>query len=384
MSYSVFRVEGIKNTGALVGLGKHNQERISHTNPDIDKNRSNQNIELIKCEGTYNQKFNEITRNLRKTHEERMQNMRTDRIKTFEKSINDDKTDIACEMLFTSDEEFFKGMNRQDITKWAQTSLEFVTKNIGISSKDIIHATVHMDEKTPHLHVVAVPITKVYDGRRKEEVLKISRAKFIGGKLHLSKLQDAYNELMNINGFNLERGVRGANKEHKSTITYKKEQLAKLDVELVRTSKALSQNLSELKEIKASEHDIDSIPYKATFMDKNNVVLNKHDFEKLKELSRKAIVSSNTVKDLARKYENLSDNFSAVKSNLSKYADKNVKLKKDLAAAQKNINTLMIQRKALTFVVKENNLIDKATEKLKELSKPVEKIIKSKSFDMER
>lgn len=275
-------------------------------------------------------------------------------------------------------------MNRQDIAKWAQTSLEFITKAIGIPSKDIIHATVHMDEKTPHLHVVAVPLTKVYDGRRKAEVLKISRAKFIGGKLHLSKLQDAYNELMNNNGFDLERGVRGANKEHKSTITYKKEQLAKLDVELVRTSKALSKNLSELKDIKASEHDIDSVPYKTTFMDKNNVVLNKHDFEKLKELSKKAIVSSDTVKDLESKYKNLSDNFSAVKSSLSKYTDKNVKLKKDLAAAQKNINTLMIQRKALAVVVKENNLVDKANEKLKELSKPTEKIIRSKSFDMER
>ena len=79
MSYSVFRVEGVKNTSSLKGLCKHNKDRISNTNPDIDKDKSKDNIVLVECDGTYNKKFNEITKEMRIQHDERMKTMRADR-----------------------------------------------------------------------------------------------------------------------------------------------------------------------------------------------------------------------------------------------------------------------------------------------------------------
>ena len=73
-------------------------------------------------------------------------------------------------MLFTSDDKFFENMNKDQIRQWAQESLNFVTKDIGIKKENIIHAVVHMDEKTPHFHVVAVPLInkpcKVYSRRK--------------------------------------------------------------------------------------------------------------------------------------------------------------------------------------------------------------------------
>lgn len=223
MSYSVFRVQGIKTTKDLIGIGKHNKERVSNTNPDIDSLKSKENITLIACNETFNQKFNDITKEMRAEHEERMKNMRADRVKSFDRYINDAKNDIAFEMLFTSDEAFFKDMTRNDIVKWAKTTLEFVKKDIGIDPKNIIHAVVHMDEKTPHLHIVAVPMVKAYDGRRKKTTLQINRSKYIQGGIHLSKLQDCYNKRMNDNGFNLERGEKGSNKKHTETIEYKQD-----------------------------------------------------------------------------------------------------------------------------------------------------------------
>ena len=59
MSYSVFRIQGIKTTGDLVGISKHNKDRVSHTNQDIDTSRSKDNIILIECDN-YNSKFNHI------------------------------------------------------------------------------------------------------------------------------------------------------------------------------------------------------------------------------------------------------------------------------------------------------------------------------------
>lgn len=385
MSYSVFRIQGIKNTGSLVGLGKHNKDRVSHTNPDIDKGKSNENIELVKCEGTYNQKFNEITKELRKNHDERMKTMRSDRVKTFEKSLNDSKNDVACEMIFTSDEDFFKGMSRDDITKWAECSLDFVTKAIGIPKKHIIHATVHMDEKTPHLHVVAVPIAKVYDGRVKQEVLKISRAKFIGDRIHLSKLQDAYNERMNDNGFKLERGVVGANKTHKETVTYKKEQLAKLEKQIEKADKVLDRQQEIISGSFVMAEKIDGIEVKPYFFDKDKVIIDSKDFDFLKDKSKGAVAIKGKFEDLERKYNNQGDNLRSLNSELLGYADKVDNLKKGLEVKDKKIGVLSKKLSVLVEVCKEHNpeLIDRANEKLRESNRPKPKVM-NRGWDMER
>lgn len=208
VSYSIFRVQGIKTTGDLRGIGKHNADRVSYTNHDIDRAKSCENIELVKCEDTYLKRFNEITSEMKIDHEKRMKSMRSDRRKSFDQAINSAKNDVACEFLFTSDEEFFQNKSKDEIEAWAKQSLEFLEKDIGITKDKIIHASVHMDERTPHLHVVAVPIVKAYEGRRKADTWQISRKKFIPKKDDLTRLQDIYNERMNAAGYNLERGTK--------------------------------------------------------------------------------------------------------------------------------------------------------------------------------
>ncbi|HDR7665953.1 MobV family relaxase [Bacillus wiedmannii] len=208
MSYSIFRVQGIKTTGDLRGIGKHNADRVSYTNHDINRAKSSENIELVKCEDTYLKRFNEITSEMKIDHEKRMKTMRSDRRKSFDQAINNAKNDVACEFLFTSDEEFFQNKSKDEIEAWAKQSLEFLEKDIGITKDKIIHASVHMDERTPHLHVVAVPMVKAYEGRRKADTWQISRKKFIPKKDDLTRLQDIYNERMNEAGYNLERGTK--------------------------------------------------------------------------------------------------------------------------------------------------------------------------------
>lgn len=207
MGYSIFRVQGIKTLSDLRGIGKHNAERVSYTNLDIDREKSKENIELIQCE-SYRNRFNEITKEMKAVHDKRMETTRSDRRKTFEQALDTAKNDVACEFLFTSDQEFFESKSKKEIQEWAETSLDFLRKDIGISEDKIIHASVHMDERTPHLHVVAVPIIKAYDGRRKTNTWQISRKKFIPTKDDLTRLQDIYNERMNAAGYSLERGTK--------------------------------------------------------------------------------------------------------------------------------------------------------------------------------
>ena len=237
MSYSVFRIQGIKTTGDLVGISKHNKDRVSHTNQDIDTSRSKDNIILIECDN-YNSKFNDIVAPMKQEHTERMKTMRADRIKTFNQHINSSKNDIAFEMVFTSDNEFFDGLNRNDIKKWAEKSLDFVTKDLGIERRNILHAIVHMDEKTPHLHVVAVPLVKTYNKKQNKDVWSISRRQYINGKSQLSKAQDIYNQRMNESGYELDRGEKGSSKEHTTKAQYIDKLLSE-NKELKRQNKEL-------------------------------------------------------------------------------------------------------------------------------------------------
>ena len=65
MSYAIFRCQSINNLSALSQSGSHNKrEKESYkSNPDIRKEDSINNIELIKCEKKYVERFYEITAN---------------------------------------------------------------------------------------------------------------------------------------------------------------------------------------------------------------------------------------------------------------------------------------------------------------------------------
>ena len=268
VSYSVFRIQGIKTTGDLVGISKHNKDRVSHTNQDIDTSKSKDNIILIEC-NNYNSKFNDIVAPMKQEHTERMKTMRADRIKTFNQHINSSKNDVAFEMVFTSDNEFFDGLNRNDIKKWAEKSLDFVTKDLGIERRNILHAIVHMDEKTPHLHVVAVPLVNTYNKKQNKDVWSISRRQYINGKSQLSKAQDIYNQRMNESGYKLDRGEKGSSKEHTTKAQY------------------IDRLLSENKELKRQNKELrDGVPKdNIKIWDNNNKLHNENESLKIQNES---------------------------------------------------------------------------------------------------
>lgn len=246
MAKAIFRVSGIKTTSDLRGIGKHNLDRKSETNKDIDLNRSHENITLKTCTGTYLEMFNHVTDDLKKQHDEQMKSTRKSRQKSFLDKINDDKADVACEFLMSATPEYFEGMSHEKIREWGESSLDFITDKIGIDKKDILHAVVHMDEKTPHLHVVAVPLVEKYDGRRKKDVLAISRKHFIKTREDMSEIQTKYVEHMNEKGFDLERGLEKSGAKHLDVARYKVQENQK---ELAMTEKALLEKKNELKQI---------------------------------------------------------------------------------------------------------------------------------------
>lgn len=241
MGTAIFRVQGIKRTDDLKGIGKHNIDRISHTNMDIDHSRSDENITLKTCEGTYTEMFNEITVDLKKQHEDQMENTRKSRRKSFYEKINSDRADVACEFLLSASPEYFEDKSHEQIEEWAKASLEFVIDSVGIEKKNVLHAVVHMDEKTPHMHIVAVPLVEKYDGRKKQNVLAISRKHLITTKEDMSEVQTKYVQFMNKNGFALERGKEGSKEKHLHPTEYKEKVNLEKEIHLLEKNIAAKQ-----------------------------------------------------------------------------------------------------------------------------------------------
>lgn len=210
MSCAIFRCKGINTLSDLSQIDSHNQraKESYKSNPDIRKEETINNIELVKCDKKYIQKFYDITKNYREEYNKRQENMRTDRKKSFYQMVNDSKSVVADEMIFTSNKDFFDKLSTEKIIIWAEESLKFVYEDLGYKKEQVIHATLHMDETTPHIHVVVVPLIKKFDKRVNQEKYCITKKEYIKSSTHLSNLQDKYYERLRNKGFEIERGEK--------------------------------------------------------------------------------------------------------------------------------------------------------------------------------
>lgn len=97
--------------------------------------------------------------------------------------------------LITASPEFFKGKKLEEVKAYFQCAVDFLSRKIG--KDNIFAATVHMDEKTPHMHLCFTPITE--DGR-------LSAKEIIGNRTQLTKWQDDFFSHMVKKFPDLERG----------------------------------------------------------------------------------------------------------------------------------------------------------------------------------
>lgn len=224
MNYAIFRSSPIYTLNDLAQIGSHNKREKSayKSNPDIKTELSHNNIELIPLKEKYVKGFYNLTNDYKIEFEERMKTEREDRKRSFRKMLDDSKNVVADELLFTSSNEFFKDMNKDKIKKWADTCMDFIYKDLGYNKNQVLHATAHMDEKTPHMHCVVVPLIKKYDKRTNTNKYTISKKQYIRDKYHLSELQDKYHKRLTDNGFDLERGIKRDDRKHIKINDYKR------------------------------------------------------------------------------------------------------------------------------------------------------------------
>ena len=249
LNYAIFRSEPIYTINDLAQIGSHNkrEKQAYKSNPDIKLNMSQYNVELVPLAEKYVKGFYNITKDYRKEHEERMKTEREDRKKKFNVMLDNSKNVVADELLFTATNRFFKNMSNEDLMKWANTCMEFVYEDLGYTKEQILHATLHLDEKTPHIHCIVVPLIRKYDKRSNSEKYTISKKQYIKSSTHLSELQDKYHQRLIGKGFDLKRGIKNSDNEHISIKEFKKI-TKKLDARMEKQNYLMTRDYEELEE----------------------------------------------------------------------------------------------------------------------------------------
>lgn len=278
INYAIFRSEPIYTLQDLAQIGSHNkrEKKAYNSNPNIKIELSKNNIDIVPLSEKYIKGFYNLTKEYKKEHDERMKTEREDRKRTFNQMLNKSKNVIADELIFTASHTFFDNMSNEDIKNWANTCMEFVYEDLGYKKEQILHATVHLDEETPHLHCVVVPLIKKFDKRTNTERYTISKKQYIKDKNHLSELQDKYHTRLVNKGYDLERGIKGSDtkhqkvKEFKKTTRYYEQKVNNLNCRLDNAINNFEDKMQTTKNIPFDKKHI--ILEKETFDSMNNII----------------------------------------------------------------------------------------------------------------
>lgn len=246
---------------ALKASQIHN-ERLTdrHSNPDIDIDRSDQNVVFFK------------TGNLLENVRERVADIQAGQKRKIRRDAP-----VAIEYMITASPEAMARLSKQEQEQYFAESLNFVEARHGTRNR--LSAVLHLDETTPHLHVLVFP----------EREGKLDAKSFF--KLPaLTAMQDEFAVKVG-RQFGLERGVRLTEllekgekpHRHQSVAVYKAKKLKETEQALSR----LEQTTEDLAAIEAIQ------PQKNLFS--SRVSVTQDEFETLSSQAKAYAATKETL-----------------------------------------------------------------------------------------
>lgn len=237
MSFTIIRNTKYKREN-LKGIYRHNERRNkNYSNDNIDKEKSYLNYSLKSPKYRYDKEFDMM----REKYNLKGQ------IKTV--------SNIACEYIITSDKQFFEGIGEEETKRYFETAYQFVAEYKNLGEQYIMSAKVHMDEETPHMHLIFLPVVHTQD-KKENNIDKLACSEFWKEKDSYRKLQDAFYQYMTSHNFKLERGVpkEETGREHIDIKEYKeitnfnktKEKLQSMKLELPNVPDITDININRL------------------------------------------------------------------------------------------------------------------------------------------
>ena len=296
--------------GNLNGLSIHLDRKTDHhSNEEIDPTKTYLNIDLCQKEGDTLSRLN-------------------DRLKEVYCMKRDD-VKVGCSWIVTLPKNL-KEQTESDQQAFFEKTYAFLSERYG-GEKNVLSAQVHLDETTPHLHFVFMPV--VWDEKKQrekvsaKEVLNRNDLQKFHGELDTflkKELPNIYQEGI-LNGETIELDSVKEIKKYAKQIQEKKDDLSK-ELELFSEPKKVFDQVE-----KASK--------KSLFGDK--VTLPYSEFEKLKTLSLSGIKLNNQLNQVSEAS------------------------KKDLTALKKDVDLVEQEKTDLKGQLKQaNQRADEATEKV--------------------
>lgn len=209
MAYAILRFAKRKG-GADKAIAAHNErtKEAYASNPDIDKSRTVQNEHLIAPRWSYGQEIR---------HRIGMAGCRVRR----------DSVKFV-ETLITTSPEFAKA-HESEMPEYFERALGFLKERVG--EENIFSAVVHMDEKTPHMHLCFVPLTK--DKR-------LSAKEILGNKKAMIRWQDDFYACMSERWPELERGTPAVETKRRHLTPQWYKRVTAMDTKLEKLETALN------------------------------------------------------------------------------------------------------------------------------------------------
>lgn len=295
MSYAIIRNAKYKREN-LMAVYRHNERKNkNYSNKDIDRTKSHLNYSLKEPEFSYVKEFDNIIKKY---------NLKG-QIKTV--------SNIVCEYMITSDNDFFKRIGEDETKRYFFTAYKFVSEYKDLGEKYILSAKVHYDEKSPHMHLLFLPVVHTID-KKGNPIDKLACSEFWKAKDSYRQLQNAFFKYMVDNGFALQRGLpkEETNRVHYTLKEYKnitnfeqtKETLKNIKLELPNVPDITDININRLSK-KRDEKILEDI-----IKPKDDLIQNLYqdNINLHKELSRQAKVIEEAEKYQKERNSILADN----------------------------------------------------------------------------
>jgi len=292
MGYAVFHASKGSGTGGKLGAHIDRDESQKQTFKSADPERTHLNRDLLDNEFSNMKLEDAIKKKIEQGY-------------TGKKAIRKDAVKFIP-MVMTGSHKEMKEIfsDNKKANDWVKANYEFACKEFG--KENIVRFTLHLDEKTPHLHVVAVPLTK--DGR-------LSAKEIFGNRNELSDRQTRYADAMR--DFGLQRGIVGSKAVHNSEGWY-----------IAKQKEAEKAILSPLEQLNFLER-INPLK-KVEVLTEGLKLAQNHKFDS----DQKAQREESKVLELSNRYEKLKRTYSEVIRSESRFKaeqDKIVtKLQKDI------------------------------------------------------
>lgn len=174
-NYLIARIENYKmHSAILVDIEKDHNDK--YDNPDCDKSRTPENIVL---EHDADKDGKTLPQYIKQYRED---NNIQGRMTTSGKDKS--QTNVLTQCVITASPDYINALNRSEQIQFFKDGLQ-AFKDM-YPTYHTIDAVIHYDEKTPHMHINALP---VYHNRDKD-ILQFSTTETQKGKCHYREFQD--------------------------------------------------------------------------------------------------------------------------------------------------------------------------------------------------